>query len=627
MGEPGAGVNGTLSMPEPERSLAVLKAVSQALGHSDRPEHAAQGLLQIVCQGLAWGLGILWSVDQQGRGLRAAGTWQAPFIDPAAMLSLPDEDTLIPGTGVAGRAWLTGQHAWEIGPDGRSGLAIPLASAGEVLGVLELHSGPTLPPDEDLMQTLMAVAGQTAQFIRRTQAEDRSREAEQKYRTMVEQIPAILYTRTVETAMSTRYISPQVERLLGLRPEEWRADPDVWRAHLHPEDREAALDAYEQGSAGMEPYSFEYRMIGRDGRVVWFRDEAVPVQDAMGNPSLVHGVMLDITERRKAEEQAAFLAYHDKLTGLPNRTMFEELLGLALARARRHDMAVAVLSMDLDDFKLVNDSLGHAAGDELLRLVADRLGQATRETDLVARQGGDEFLLLLADLERANDLAELDNPKAALTVTEAVAVRIQDSMRPPFLMGGDELYLSGSIGIILFTLDASHSDALLRNADAAMYQSKRTGPGSFQVYQKMTKSPSRKLSLSTRLRRAVERQQWVLHYQPVMDMVQGQVSGVEALLRWPDEGGELIPPGDFIPLAEEMGLIESIGDWVLNELCLQARDWRDQGLNLGVGFNLSPRQLWQTNLVQKIVKAVHGVGLDPGRVLVEITESTVMTDP
>src|SRR5205823_2966716 len=196
----------------------------------------------------------------------------------------------------------------------------------------------------------------------------------------------------------------------------------------------------------------------------------------------VQGVMLVITLRKYAEEQLAFLAYHDKLTGLPNRVMFEELLDLSLARAQRNQQGVAVLFMDLDDFKLVNDSLGHAAGDELLRQVADRLREATRDTDLVARQGGDEFLLLLADMDLHGDSPIPDVSEGQRMVAEAVAVRVHDCLRAPFVLDGTEFYVSASIGISMYPHNATDADGLLRNADAALYESKRSGPGGFLIH-------------------------------------------------------------------------------------------------------------------------------------------------
>ncbi len=232
----------------------------------------------------------------------------------------------------------------------------------------------------------------------RTQVE--LHETKTKYGALVEQIPAIVYVDVADADMSTTYVSPQIEEILGYSQQEYVEDPQLWEHILHPDDREEAMATYLRGRESGGPFVFEYRLLARDGRTVWFRDSAIVLTDAHGRAEYIQGVMLDITDGKLAEERIAFLAYHDRLTGLPNRTMFDELLGLSLARAKRHDLGVVVVTVDLDDFKLVNDSLGHEAGDGLLVQFAQRLSDATRETDLVARPGGDEFLLLLSDLDR-----------------------------------------------------------------------------------------------------------------------------------------------------------------------------------------------------------------------------------
>jgi len=453
------------------------------------------------------------------------------------------------------------------------------------------------------------------------------RETEAKHRAVVERIPAITYTDAIDDEMTTLYISPQVESLLGITPSEWYAEKDMRSLHVHEEDRERIHQSYLRSRDAGEPFTEEYRMIARDGRTVWFRDEFVVIPGEAGAPGVVQGVMLDITERKSAEERLAFLAYHDELTGLPNRHMFEELLNLALARGKRHDLGVAVLYMDLDDFKLVNDSLGHAAGDRLLKAVADRLREATRETDLVARQGGDEFLLLLADMELHGDSPVPEAGSPAQMVAESVASRVHEALQAPFELNGTEFYVSASIGISMFPDDAADAGALLRNADAAMYDSKKTAPGGSLLYASDGSGSVSKLSLATRLRKAVQRRHWVLHYQPVVDLQTAEFTGVEGLLRWQDPRGGLIAPGEFIPLAEEMGLIEAIGDWVVSELARQAADWEAQGIHLEAGFNLSPRQLYQPNLVYRILNHLEESGVDPTRIVVEITESAAMTDP
>jgi diguanylate cyclase (GGDEF)-like protein/PAS domain S-box-containing protein len=450
------------------------------------------------------------------------------------------------------------------------------------------------------------------------------RDLNARYRALAEQIPAIVYVDLVDETMATTFVSPQIEALLGITPQEYIDDPDLWTKRLHPDDREEALATYLQGRESGEPFTFEYRLLASDGTPVWFRDSAVVVLDENGDPAYIEGVMLDITDRKNAEEHAAFLAYHDKLTGLPNKAMFEELLGLAIARARRHDMAVAVISTDLDDFKLVNDSLGHERGDELIRQLAERLREATRETDLVARQGGDEFLLLLADIDRSGPPGGTD---PAILVAEGVASRVREALVTPFDLGGTEVYVAASMGIALFPNHADDAPELLKDADAAMFRSKRTSSGGYSIYADESVDALGRLSLSTRLRKAVENKNWELHYQPIVDLADGSPMGVEALIRWNDPLGGLVPPGEFIPLAEEMGLIEIIGDWVVEELARQDAEWRAQGLELELSFNLSPRQLWQPDIAARILSRLESGGVDPQRTIVEVTESTAMTDP
>jgi diguanylate cyclase (GGDEF)-like protein/PAS domain S-box-containing protein len=483
---------------------------------------------------------------------------------------------------------------------------------------VEVNLGAIDRPERLVVVTLRdmsdLVAGREATF-----------EAEAKYRTLVEQIPAVVYLDPVSEDADSIYVSPQVIDLLGVTQDEWLTDPYCWRSHVHPDDIDRAWDEYREAYSSHEPLNHEYRMVHEDGTVKWVLEQAFPIRDENGNPWLVQGVIFDITARKKAEEEIAFLAYHDKLTGLPNRAMFEEMLDISLARARRHDLGVGVLFLDLDNFKLVNDSLGHQAGDQMLVQLAERLRGCTRETDLVARQGGDEFLLLLSDLERG--AGAIPGTDAAMIVAESVAERVHDALRDPFDLNGTEFFASGSVGISLYPHDAHDLDSLLRNADTAMYQSKRTAPGGYVLFNANDEDPVEKLSLATRLRRAVEERHWILHYQPVLDLGDGRVVGVEALIRWQDPTGGIVPPGEFIPLAEEMGLIEAIGDWVIEELVSQDLEWRARGLNLEVSFNLSPRQLFSPKVSERVVGKLQELGVDPHHVLVEITESTAMADP
>jgi diguanylate cyclase (GGDEF)-like protein/PAS domain S-box-containing protein len=393
---------------------------------------------------------------------------------------------------------------------------------------------------------------------------------------------------------------------------------------VHPEDPAITGASLVELGEVEGPGRTEQRYVKPDGRLVSAELSVSSVRDAEG--SLEHFLcqIEDITDRRQAEAEVAFLAYHDKLTGLANRARLEDLLGMALARARRYDRAVALLVLDLDDFKLVNDSLGHAAGDELLVQVGDRLTTVTREADTLARQGGDEFLLLLADLDRGvPNRVGTD----AYVAAESAAERIREVMRMPFDILGDEVFVSTSIGISMYPTDAADAASLLKNADTAMYWSKQSGPGGFRVFSQEDVGEPDQLTLATRLRRGVERQDWTLHYQPLVELESGAVWGVEALLRWRAPGGGLISPGEFIPLAEEMGLIEAIGEWVVEELARQESEWRAQGLDLDISFNLSARQLRQRKLAERLLQPFEARGTDPHRIIVEITESAAMADP
>ena len=417
------------------------------------------------------------------------------------------------------------------------------------------------------------------------------RDAEVKFRALVEQISAITYTWAWDAdRYYVRYVSPQLEEILGYAVADWIADPTAWYGWVHPDDRAGVIEENKRCERTGEPHSMVYRMLRKDGSVIWVEDSWVVVDDERDGRRVFQGVVFDVTARKQAEAEIAFRANHDKLTNLPNRHLFEEMLEKAIARARRHDHGVGVLYLDLDNFKLVNDSLGHHAGDELLVELGERLRTCTRDTDLVARQGGDEFLLLLADLERGT--GGPDAPDPSMVVTESVAARIHDALAEPFDLNGTQFYATGSIGVSLFPQDAQDAESLLRNADAAMYQSKKQEPGGYVVFATEGDDAMKKLSLTTRLREAVHQEHWVLHWQPIYDIETGDVESLEALVRWLDPNGGLVPPGEFIPLAEELGLIEAIGDWVIAEVVRQQADWAASGLDLRVGFNLSPRQLW-----------------------------------
>jgi diguanylate cyclase (GGDEF)-like protein/PAS domain S-box-containing protein len=501
-------------------------------------------------------------------------------------------------------------------------LVLPVTIGGEWWGFVGFDASEERVWSESDVATCRALAFGVATAVAFERAEQDVQYREDLHRAMVEDGPAVSYIDAPDDGASTIYISPQIEALLGYPPGEWYEERGLWERLLHPDDRARAVAENVRHNETGEPFRLEYRLFAKDGRVVWVHDEATMVRDDRGMPRYSHGVMVDITDRKQTEEQLAFRAYHDELTGLPSRAMFEELLDLSISRGRRHGGAVAVLCVDLDDFKLVNDSMGHSHGDDLLHMVSERLREATRETDLVARRGGDQFLLLLSDLE-ADDGAV----HSATLRAQSVAQRIHESLAPPFALGGTEVYVSASVGIAMFPTDAEEAGALQRAAEAAMYEAKKSGASNIAMPGQPSLDSTSKLRFVTRLRKAVQSQRWMLHYQPVLELDTGTMTGVEALIRWVEPDGTMVPPLEFIPLAEELGLIEQIGDWVVREISYQVQAWRELEIDLEVGFNLSPRQFWQPDLAQRIQNMLRQGGVDPSRVLVEVTESSAMMDP
>jgi diguanylate cyclase (GGDEF)-like protein/PAS domain S-box-containing protein len=414
-----------------------------------------------------------------------------------------------------------------------------------------------------------------------------------------------------------------LETLLGPVPDGVSPE-EAYEAAVHPEDREA-YDASLEALGRGEPVEAEYRLVGCDGQTRWVLDRMRPKSSADDGCLLVDGVVADITDRKRIESEAmeklAHAALHDSLTGLANRTSLLEHLDLAITRAGRTRRGAAVLFIDLDNFKLVNDSFGHAAGDELLKAVGSRLQTAIRKMDVVARQGGDEFLILLSDLARhpAEEIAFLRG-------AEVVASKLRRILRAPFLVEGIEIYISASVGISLYPSDAADSETLLKHADVAMYSVKEAGRDGYALYSHGADTALEQISMASRLRKTVEGGQGlVLHYQPLVNLETAKVVGVEALVRWQDGDRGLVPPGEFIPLAEQIGLIGSLSDWVIDEACKQALAWQDQGLDLYVSINLPPSYCQSTGMAH-LVAAAAAAGVELDRLMIEVTESALVPD-
>ncbi|HEY3766247.1 MAG TPA: bifunctional diguanylate cyclase/phosphodiesterase, partial [Gaiellales bacterium] len=355
----------------------------------------------------------------------------------------------------------------------------------------------------------------------------------------------------------------------------------------------------------------------KDGSEVHVSLTISPIVDTAGRVIGAAEIGRDITARKLAEKRVAYLAYHDDLTGLPNRLMFAEHLDLALARAQRHGHGVAVLYVDLDDFKNTNDTHGHQAGDQLLRQVARRLERATRATDLVARHGGDEFLVLVADLPA-------DATPDPREIARTIAAHVAEALAAPAAIDGQAIAVGGSVGIALYPDDATTRDELLRRADAAMYRSKELA-GSTPVAAAPADGGGQ-VPLTARMQLALERGEFVLHYQPILRLADMHMVGVEALIRWnhPEDG--LLAPSAFIPLAERTDLITAISDWVVDEVCRVSKPWLLGEMGLQAAVNM-PIARWPADAADRLLGAIHSSGFDPGHIVVEVSESSAMTEP
>ena len=444
----------------------------------------------------------------------------------------------------------------------------------------------------------------------RKQAEDGLRRAETRYRTLVEQLPLAVYVDRMDASSSNIYTSPQIEALLGYSVEEWVSDPSLFVELLHPDDREHILEAHERTHATGEPLCLEYRLRARDGRWVWLRDEARVIRDIEGFEPVLQGYLLDVTARTEAEDQLRHQAFHDPLTGLANRALFVDRVEHALVLHGQRGGEVAVLFLDLDDFKAVNDSRGHTAGDALLEAVGARLRGALSPSHTVARLGGDEFGILVEDG---------DGVPAGVDAAE----RIIGALQAPFDLEGREIFVTGSVGLAV----GGKAKELLRSADVAMYRAKASGKAQYLVYAPMMdEDVVGRLELVADLRRAHIHDEFVLHYQPTIELATGAVVGVEALVRWQHPTRGLVQPADFITLAEETGSIVDIGRWVLEEACRQAARWRSElpgGEALSVSVNVSTRQVRRPTLVDDVQRALVDSGLSPQALTLEITESVL----
>jgi diguanylate cyclase (GGDEF)-like protein/PAS domain S-box-containing protein len=479
---------------------------------------------------------------------------------------------------------------------------------GAVRWVWERGAGISRGADSGMM-----LEGFIQDITERKQADEALREAERRYRNIFENAIEGIFQSTPDNGYLA--VNPALARMYGY------ASPEEMIAMLHDIEHQLYVDPQRRAEFRQllerdgVVTNFESRVYRRNGEIIWISENARAVHNAEGKLLFFEGTVEAITERKAYEAEIRFQATHDALTGLPNRTLLHDRMQQTILHTARYGTLAAVAFLDLDQFKFINDSLGHQVGDELLKITAERLKNCLRSSDTVARQGGDEFVLLLTNQESIESIT--------LTLQ-----RVLQEVAQPWHANDLEFQVTCSIGVSLCPDDGCDADTLLKNADSAMYKAKELGRNNFQYFSaEMNSTATDRLELLNRLRQAIANDELVLHYQPKVSLQDGSVIGAEALIRWNSPQSGMIAPGTFIPLAEETGLIVPIGEWVLQAACRQNKAWQDAGYPpLVVSVNLSPRQLARGDVVELVQRVLKETGLAPQYLELEITESVMATE-
>ena len=596
-------------------------AVTQALVTSPGWEKAAPGVLEGLCRTLDWELAEYWEVDGGREAMHFSTSWKRPGRDTSAFEATAPDVVYRRGEGLAGQVWesggpvampdLAGDTSVRSASAVASGLhgvvGFPVRSGRRVVGMISLHTWAPRGLDEGLVAVMNDVGSQIGEFVERKRAEVALQESEKRMRSVLDNVSDGL--ATLDQTGVIESANPAVVKLFGYSEQELVSQQmDLIIATTH----RSAFDNYLQRRLKLDiPVSGAHETMGKRKNGSLFPLEVVVSSMQVGARHLFIATLRDISERKAHTDALEYQALHDALTGLPNRSLFGDRLRQALLAARRNQKMFGVLLLDLDRFKDINDALGHDRGDSLLQEVTARLRGVLRATDTIARLGGDEFAVLTIDAKHPDDVV-------------ATAKKILASLEGPFAIADQMVETGASIGISMYPVHGDDPSTLLRRADVAMYVAKRAG-GGYAVYAPDQEAQTmRRSSLAGELRRSIPQGELTLHYQPQVTLATGAIHTVEALVRWnhPREG--LMPPDRFIPMAEETGIIHPLTAWVIDCALSQLCKWLEEGLDVSVSLNVSPRSIEDHSLEEMVARALANFKVEPHRLTLEITEGVAM---
>jgi diguanylate cyclase (GGDEF)-like protein/PAS domain S-box-containing protein len=596
-------------------------AVTQALVKSPGWDKAAPEVLEGLCRALDWELAEYWEVDASREVMHFVTSWRRPGRATTSYEVTADQATCGRGEGLAGKVWEAGTplSTSDAGPDDspraaaavaaglRGIVGFPVRSGRRVIGMISLHTWAARELDDGLVAVMNDVGSQIGEYVERKRAEVALQESEKRMRSVLDNVSDGLLT--IDSNGIVESANPAVIKLFGYSENEIVVQhADVLIATTH---RSAFVNYLERRLKLDIPVSAAHETMGKRKNGSLFPLEFVVSSMQVGARHLFIATLRDISERKAHTDALEYQALHDALTGLPNRSLFGDRLRQALLAARRNQNMFGVLLLDLDRFKEINDALGHDRGDSLLQEVTARLRGVLRATDTVARLGGDEFAVLTTDAKTPEDVV-------------AAARKILASLEGPFAIADQLVETGASIGIAMYPVHGDDPSTLLRRADVAMYVAKRSGGGYALYAPEQEAQTLRRSGLAGELRRSIPQGELVLHYQPQVTLATGAVHSVEALVRWnhPREG--MMPPDRFIPMAEETGIIHPLTAWVLDTAISQLRKWLQDGLDVSVSLNVSPRNIEDHSLEEMVARALETSKLEPGRLTLEITEGVAM---